>query len=220
METVVRQQQNPEGKETNHRNSQLSSNSDAETQSQSTARPESLAVDRPLGGTHERIKTTKRACTNCRQQKLRCDVIRSPFSACSRCRHLGKGCTIETDLKFKRINKRDKCAEMQREIDELRRKLQLATEVKQASADQSPPKKLPAPTEAPASLLPPTKSRQLGDILVSGDILDSLYSQCVAYASLDWWEINDTGTLPSTIPSSHCSIRNTRQTIILAPLHS
>ncbi|RDW72203.1 hypothetical protein BP5796_08237 [Coleophoma crateriformis] len=46
----------------------------------------------------------KRACTECRQQKLRCDVVRDPFSTCSRCRRLRLACKIDTA--FQRIEKR------------------------------------------------------------------------------------------------------------------
>ncbi|KAI9826995.1 MAG: hypothetical protein M1819_007089 [Sarea resinae] len=63
----------------------------------------------------------KRACNECRQQKLRCDVVQDPFTTCSRCRRLKLDCKIESN--FKRIGKRSKNAEMEREIIELRRQL-------------------------------------------------------------------------------------------------
>ncbi|KAI9712983.1 MAG: hypothetical protein M1812_006731 [Candelaria pacifica] len=63
----------------------------------------------------------KRACNECRQQKLRCDVVQEPFSVCSRCRRLHLECKIESN--FKRVGKRSKNAEMEREIVELRRQL-------------------------------------------------------------------------------------------------
>ncbi|KAI9821069.1 MAG: hypothetical protein M1827_003802 [Pycnora praestabilis] len=63
----------------------------------------------------------KRACNECRQQKLRCDVVQEPFSTCSRCRRLSLECKIESN--FKRVGKRSKNAEMEREIIELRRQL-------------------------------------------------------------------------------------------------
>jgi hypothetical protein len=46
----------------------------------------------------------KRACNECRQQKLRCDVVNDPFQACSRCRRLHLVCKI--DGGFKRVEKR------------------------------------------------------------------------------------------------------------------
>ncbi|KAI5290145.1 hypothetical protein KEM55_008655, partial [Ascosphaera atra] len=64
----------------------------------------------------------KRACNECRQQKLRCDVVQEPFTTCSRCRRLNLECKIESN--FKRIGKRSRNAEMEREIIELRREIQ------------------------------------------------------------------------------------------------
>ncbi|KYK56769.1 hypothetical protein DCS_03775 [Drechmeria coniospora] len=86
----------------------------------------------------------KRACNECRQQKmcpvtsrrgssmrvprltatadggqLRCDVIQDPFQSCSRCNRLKLECKIENN--FKRVGKRSKHAEMEKEIDRLRR---------------------------------------------------------------------------------------------------
>ncbi|KAI5864753.1 hypothetical protein GGS23DRAFT_561647 [Durotheca rogersii] len=63
----------------------------------------------------------KRACNECRQQKLRCDVVQDPFQSCSRCNRLKLECKIESN--FKRIGKRSKHAEMEKEIDRLRRKI-------------------------------------------------------------------------------------------------
>ncbi|RDA92939.1 hypothetical protein CP533_3862 [Ophiocordyceps camponoti-saundersi (nom. inval.)] len=61
----------------------------------------------------------KRACNECRQQKLRCDVVQEPFHSCSRCNRLKLECKIESN--FKRVGKRSKHAEMEKEIDRLRR---------------------------------------------------------------------------------------------------
>lgn len=80
----------------------------------------------------------KRACNECRQQKvsamglvvlrtlltclqLRCDVQPEPFKRCSRCTRLKLECRI--DANFRRVGKRSKNAEMEREIVELRKKL-------------------------------------------------------------------------------------------------
>ncbi|KZF24478.1 hypothetical protein L228DRAFT_252699 [Xylona heveae TC161] len=68
-----------------------------------------------------RLPGVKRACNECRQQKLRCDVVQDPFAACSRCRRLNLECKIQSN--FKRIGKRSKNAEMEREIIELKRQL-------------------------------------------------------------------------------------------------
>ncbi|PBP22475.1 hypothetical protein BUE80_DR006715 [Diplocarpon rosae] len=66
----------------------------------------------------------KRACNECRQQKLRCDVVQDPFATCTRCNRLKLECKIESN--FKRVGKRSKHAEMEKEIEHLRRSLQRA----------------------------------------------------------------------------------------------
>ncbi|KKK24903.1 C6 zinc finger domain protein, partial [Aspergillus rambellii] len=52
---------------------------------------------------------------------LRCDIVQTPADACSRCRRLQIECKVEPS--FKRISKRRRNAEMEREIAELRRRL-------------------------------------------------------------------------------------------------
>ena len=49
--------------------------------------------------------------------QLRCDVVQEPFTTCSRCRRLNLTCKIENN--FKRVGKRSRNAEMEREIGEL-----------------------------------------------------------------------------------------------------
>ncbi|KAL0465381.1 hypothetical protein QR685DRAFT_138828 [Neurospora intermedia] len=71
-----------------------------------------------------RLPGVKRACNECRQQKLRCDVVQEPFSSCSRCNRLHLECKIESN--FKRVGKRSKHAEMEKEIERLRRAVQSA----------------------------------------------------------------------------------------------
>ncbi|KND91327.1 Regulatory protein LEU3 [Tolypocladium ophioglossoides CBS 100239] len=72
-------------------------------------------------GDHDKKRQpgVKRACNECRQQKLRCDVVQEPFQSCSRCNRLKLDCKIESN--FKRIGKRSKHAEMEKEIERLRR---------------------------------------------------------------------------------------------------
>ncbi|KAJ5174874.1 uncharacterized protein N7482_000751 [Penicillium canariense] len=72
----------------------------------------------------KRRQPVKRACNECRQQKLRCDVIQDPWSDCSRCRRLKLDCKIESN--FKRVGKRSRNAEMEREIIELRKQIATA----------------------------------------------------------------------------------------------
>ncbi|MCJ1476255.1 hypothetical protein MMC13_004921 [Lambiella insularis] len=64
----------------------------------------------------------KRACNECRQQKLRCDVGQEPFQSCKRCQRNNLECKIEAE--FKRIPKRKKHAEMERELLDLRKKVE------------------------------------------------------------------------------------------------
>ncbi|EED13923.1 C6 transcription factor, putative [Talaromyces stipitatus ATCC 10500] len=66
----------------------------------------------------------RRACNECKQQKLRCDIVQAPASGrspCSRCKRLNIDCKVEQS--FKRISKRRRNAEMEREIADLRRRL-------------------------------------------------------------------------------------------------
>ncbi|MCJ1293146.1 hypothetical protein MMC34_004699 [Xylographa carneopallida] len=75
----------------------------------------------------------KRACNECRQQKLRCDVVQEPFRVCSRCRRCNLECRIDSN--FRRVGKRKKNAEMEREIVELRS--QLASQQSSPSVQQT-----------------------------------------------------------------------------------
>ncbi|KAL8705390.1 MAG: hypothetical protein Q9201_001509 [Fulgogasparrea decipioides] len=91
--------------------------------------------------TKKKAPGVKRACNECRQQKLRCDVIQEPaYKSCSRCLRLKLECKI--DSTFKRVGKRSRNAEMEKEIQELRRQL---------AAQQSAPSSKPASVKAPAS---------------------------------------------------------------------
>jgi len=54
-------------------------------------------------------------------RQLRCDVVQEPFKICSRCARCNLECRIDSN--FKRIGKRKKNAEMEREIVELRNQL-------------------------------------------------------------------------------------------------
>jgi len=67
------------------------------------------------------LPKARRACNECRQQKLKCDVRTDPFTRCSRCNKLGLECRI--DANFKRVGKRSRHAEMEREIVDLRQQV-------------------------------------------------------------------------------------------------
>lgn len=56
--------------------------------------------------------------------QLRCDVVQDPFTTCSRCTRLKLTCKIESN--FKRVGKRSKHAEMEKQIENLRRTLRRA----------------------------------------------------------------------------------------------
>ncbi|KAJ5037526.1 uncharacterized protein L3040_007698 [Drepanopeziza brunnea f. sp. 'multigermtubi'] len=86
--------------------------------------PGSQGEDNDEEAERRRHPGVKRACNECRQQKLRCDVVQDPFTPCSRCNRLKLDCKIESN--FKRIGKRSRNAEMEREIERLRRLLHRA----------------------------------------------------------------------------------------------
>ena len=55
---------------------------------------------------------------------MRCDVVQDPFRTCSRCTRLKLDCKLSSN--FKRVGKRSKHAEMEKEIERLRRNMALA----------------------------------------------------------------------------------------------
>lgn len=78
--------------------------------------------------------------------QLRCDVVQTPlYKACSRCRRLRLDCKI--DSTFKRVGKRSRNMEMEKEIQDLRR--QLANQQSSPSAPPSTVKEPPSNTASP-----------------------------------------------------------------------
>ncbi|KAF2418010.1 hypothetical protein EJ08DRAFT_599795 [Tothia fuscella] len=63
---------------------------------------------------------TKRACNQCRQQKLKCNVVESPWKSCDRCIKHTLRCEITAD--FKRVGKRSQQAELERSNELLQQK--------------------------------------------------------------------------------------------------
>ncbi|KAL9473652.1 hypothetical protein ACSS6W_008032 [Trichoderma asperelloides] len=65
----------------------------------------------------------RRACNECKQQKLRCDLVANTAvsSVCSRCQRLQLTCKIDNG--FRRTRKRRKSFELENEVRELRRRL-------------------------------------------------------------------------------------------------
>ncbi|KAJ9294663.1 transcriptional regulator family: Fungal Specific TF [Paecilomyces variotii] len=108
------------------------------------------------GQEDKRRQPVKRACNECRQQKLRCDVVQDPFTTCSRCRRLKLECKIESN--FKRIGKRSRNAEMEREIIELRKQVANANAAAAAAAaasmNQQQPQLTPTKQETPSISTP------------------------------------------------------------------
>ncbi|KAF4769229.1 hypothetical protein HAV15_008951 [Penicillium sp. str.  len=82
---------------------------------------ESCEMEKAPPVTGKRRGGSRKACNECKQQKLRCDIVQTPAAACSRCRRLGIDCKVEQS--FKRISKRRRNAEMEKEIADLRRRL-------------------------------------------------------------------------------------------------
>ncbi|CAG7925237.1 unnamed protein product, partial [Penicillium olsonii] len=82
---------------------------------------ESCEMEKTPPVTGKRRGGSRKACNECKQQKLRCDIVQTPAAACSRCRRLGIDCKVEQS--FKRISKRRRNAEMEKEIADLRRRL-------------------------------------------------------------------------------------------------
>ncbi|UKZ96419.1 uncharacterized protein TrAFT101_011211 [Trichoderma asperellum] len=65
----------------------------------------------------------RRACNECKQQKLRCDLVANDAvsSICSRCQRLQLTCKIDNG--FRRTRKRRKSFELENEVRELKRRL-------------------------------------------------------------------------------------------------
>ncbi|KAL3449211.1 hypothetical protein BJX65DRAFT_294704 [Aspergillus insuetus] len=66
----------------------------------------------------------RRACNECKQQKLRCSLTATEnddSSVCTRCQRLGLNCKIESN--FRRTRKRRRSYDLENEVKELRRKL-------------------------------------------------------------------------------------------------
>ncbi|KAK5093661.1 hypothetical protein LTR70_009851 [Exophiala xenobiotica] len=98
---------------------------------------------------HSRKRPVKRACNECRQQKLRCDVVSEPtYQTCSRCKRLNLECKIEEN--FRRVGKRSRNAEMEREIVQLRK--QVAAQNVNPNANAHAHSQLPLPPPPPTSV--------------------------------------------------------------------
>ena len=101
--------------------------------------------------------------------QLRCDVVQDPFTICSRCNRLSLECKIESN--FKRIGKRSKHAEMEKEIERLRRNMDRARQQGYVFDDEDGPQsQLQSPV--PPSVY--THTRNPSSLMGSDDVVTSL----------------------------------------------
>ncbi|KAJ5354396.1 uncharacterized protein N7496_012829 [Penicillium cataractarum] len=105
--------------------------------------------------TRRPLKKGKKACTECRQQKAKCDVYLDPDQPCNRCRKVKANCIISDP--FKREHKRKRLSELERESEDLRRKLR-ASQPTDLSPHPSPIALLTAAAEMGAHSRPGSNS--------------------------------------------------------------
>ncbi|KAL5365339.1 hypothetical protein BJX96DRAFT_181543 [Aspergillus floccosus] len=58
------------------------------------------------------------ACRQCRQAKIRCELSTGGSIPCSRCRRMGHDCRLDTA--FKRVNRRERLEDLEKEVQRLR----------------------------------------------------------------------------------------------------
>lgn len=91
-----------------------------------------------------RQATKHRACNECRQQKLRCDLVNAEdieSTICSRCQKLSLDCRI--DETFQRTRKRRRSRDLEQEIEQLKQRLYVFTSNTPALWDESAPIDIP-----------------------------------------------------------------------------
>lgn len=140
------------------------------------------------------------ACTECRQQKARCDASSNLGQPCSRCRRFDVPCIISNS--FQRQHKRKKLSELEREAEVLREQLAAAPSTRGATIAEdvtrqaSPATRAfpsstyvastlttpqpsswitPDPVLNPSSWIEPTISRSLNGISLGPQEIDELY---------------------------------------------
>lgn len=117
-----------------------------------------------------------------RAAQLKCDVVTEPaYKSCERCKRLKLECKIDSD--FKRVGKRSRHAEMEREIEKLKERLAAYetlpddTSIPRIKTEHSPDLPAPAPPmdtfmgseEAVASLMDLASGREGGSFMRSPD---------------------------------------------------
>ena len=161
---------------------------------------------REYNGRHASQK--RRACNECRQQKLRCDLAHSPegaVSSCSRCAKLGLSCKV--DESFQRTRKRRRSADFQEEISSLKQQLEQyqrqrtfsGTPAEHVLGDETPDRSAPGRLSAsPAANRGIVSNTQRTPSLVNNGLLPPADSDSLSPAT----ERNDlTGT--TTRPHEH-----------------
>ncbi|KAF7926298.1 uncharacterized protein EAE98_006593 [Botrytis deweyae] len=119
-----------------------------------------------------KIPNSIKSCNECRQQKLGCNVEKDPFKPCCRCTRLGIECKLDSD--FKRVAKRHKHAEMQKEIEELK---ELVAKQAALLAVANSPDNFGRENNASSSTDSKPKDQRIDDILVTGEQLSFLFDQ-------------------------------------------
>ncbi|GKZ24266.1 hypothetical protein AbraIFM66951_002276 [Aspergillus brasiliensis] len=107
------------------------------------------------------VKRGKKACTECRQQKAKCDAYLNPNQACSRCSKMNIRCIISDP--FRREHKRKRLSELEQETDELRRRLRYT------QSDPSRP--------SPIAMLTAAAEMEVNSTAVEGDLVFQTQSQ-------------------------------------------
>ncbi|KAJ6134731.1 hypothetical protein N7523_001053 [Penicillium sp. IBT 18751x] len=174
----------------------------------------------------ETPKKGKKACTECRQQKAKCDVYLNPNQPCTRCRKVNATCVVSDP--FKREHKRKRISDLERESEDLRRKLRASqpadphlspialltaaaemgvrTPASDTLSETQPPPSYPPQLLAPMGpehRIPgpvcdgDTKSRTLNGIQISAQEIDDLFQIFFRYYA-PFLPILDPRTRPNT----------------------
>lgn len=101
------------------------------------------------------------ACTQCRQSKLRCDSATTP---CSRCERLGLTC--EKDARYKRVSKKSKIDDLEKQVQHLRT---VMGQVQSPPPNGVPSALTPVSDRSPAPISTPPTLPPLSDATASAD---------------------------------------------------
>ncbi|KAL4972611.1 hypothetical protein BDW66DRAFT_169478 [Aspergillus desertorum] len=133
------------------------------------------------------MENYKLACTECRQQKTKCDVYLNPEEPCTRCRKVNANCVI-LDL-FKREHKHKRLSELERESEGLRRKLRASQ-----PADLNPS---PIPLLTAAAELTPRSEPNSDSMSGASHVRPPLYSPQLLALSAD----GNSSLTPGAVPA-------------------